>query len=332
MTGSGVVTGAGVVTAAGLVEVPGVVDVPGGSSAPASVGPSRAVRYVDHVMSMPISLALRGRHAGDVRARSAWAAVVAELRRVDRMFSTYRSDSYISRLDRGEISLDGCPPEVAEVLSLGAAAEQQSHGAFRVRRTGPDGRDRLDPAGVVKGWAVDRAAAHLRSLPDTDFCLSAGGDLVCRTLDAVASPWRIGVEDPHDTTHLVAVLPLRTGAVATSGAAHRGAHVVDGRTGAPPRGVGSVTVIAATLTWADIDATAAYAQGPDADRWLGTRRGRAGLIVWDDGATTLVGAATPAGGSATGRTATTPVRQPVRSSMPSGPFGPGGNRFARQGS
>jgi thiamine biosynthesis lipoprotein len=239
-------------------------------------------------MGMPISLALRGRHADDAAARAAWAAVLDELREVDRVFSTYRADSPVSRLGRGEIGLEDCPPEVAEVLALGATAERDSGGAFSVRLPGPDGREVLDPSGVVKGWAVERAAVHLRALEGTDFCLSAGGDLTCRTLDRAGPPWRIGVEHPADPGQVVAVVPVRTGAVATSGTAHRGQHLVDARTGRPPSGVASVTVIAGSLTDADIDATAAYAQGPDAARWLETRPGRSGLVVWADGTTTTV--------------------------------------------
>ena len=79
-----------------------------------------------------------------------------------------------------------------------------------------------------------------------------------------------------------------TGAVATSGTAHRGRHLVDARTGRAPGGVASVTVVAGSLTWADIDATAAYAQGPEAGHWLETRPGRSGLVVWADGSTTVV--------------------------------------------
>jgi thiamine biosynthesis lipoprotein len=47
-----------------------------------------------------------------------------------------------------------------------------------------------------------------------------------------------------------------------------------------------VTVIADSLTWADIDATAAYIHGRDAVRWLQTRPIRNALIVWADGTTT----------------------------------------------
>lgn len=237
-------------------------------------------RRVEHVMGMPISAALRGRHADGARADAAWSAVMDELRWVDRVFSTYRDDSYVRRLDRGEIVLADCPPEVAEVLEVGRAAQVASDGAFSIWRPG------LDPSGVVKGWAVDRAAEYLRGLPDTDFCLSAGGDMVCRAL--VGPAWEIGIENPLDPSRLIARVPVTDGAVATSGTAHRGEHLVDARDGSIPEGVASVTVIGPSLTWADIDATAAYALGERAPAWLSTRVGRICLVVWADGTATLV--------------------------------------------
>ena len=253
-----------------------------------TVAPVPTARWVEHVMGLPISLALRGRHTDDAVARAAWGVVMSSLREADRVFSTYRADSAVSRLRRGELGLEDCPAEVAEVLALGKAAERQSDGAFSLWLPGPDGQPVLDPSGVVKGWATERAAAALQDLPGTDFCLSAGGDMTCRTLDPDGRPWRIGVEDPADPTRVLAVLPVFTGAVATSGTAHRGLHLVDARTGRPPAGVASVTVVAGSLTWADIDATAAYAQGAQAAQWLETRPGRSGLVVWADGSTTVV--------------------------------------------
>ncbi|GAA3882903.1 FAD:protein FMN transferase [Saccharothrix violaceirubra] len=240
-------------------------------------------RYVAQVMGMPVSLALRGRHVADGVARAAWDAVVAELRAVDRVFSRFRTDSFLSRLGRGEIGVADCPPEVAEVLELGARAERESYGAFSVRRR-VDGESVLDTDGVVKGWAAERAARWLELLPDTDFCLSAGGDLVCR---AESVPWRVGVEDPFGPGRVVAVVPVVRGGVATSGTAHRGAHLVDARTGLPARGIASVTVVADSLTWADVDATAAWALGGDAVEWLASR-GRGGLVVWADGSIAVV--------------------------------------------
>jgi thiamine biosynthesis lipoprotein len=240
-------------------------------------------RRVEQVMGMPISIALRGRHAGDAAGEAAWGAVLHRLREVDRVFSTYRSDSHVSRLDRGEITLADCPPEVAEVLGLGEAARLESAGAFDVRRRDAGGRVLLDPSGVVKGWAVQRASEIIDGLEDTDYCLSAGGDMACRVVDPDAPDWQVGIEDPRDPTRLVARIPVRRGGVATSGLHHRGAHIVDARTGEVPTGVASVTVVADDLTWADIDATAAFAQGDEALAWLHTRPHRSGVVVREDG-------------------------------------------------
>jgi thiamine biosynthesis lipoprotein len=238
------------------------------------------VRHVEHVMGMPISVALRGRHADDDRGRAAWAATLAVLREADRVFSTYRHDSVICRLGRGELRLADCPPEVAEVLAIGQTARRASGGAFAVNRGGV-----LDPSGVVKGWAAERAAAHLAALPDTDFCLSAGGDIVGRTLDPAGPPWRIGIEDPHDLSRIVGVVPLPTGAVATSGGSRRGAHIVDARTGRPAVGLASVTVVGDSLTTVDVDATIAFALGAEGERWIASRGHRAVLVMRADGST-----------------------------------------------
>jgi thiamine biosynthesis lipoprotein len=240
-------------------------------------------RHVEHVMGMPISLALRGRHASSDADSEAWQAVITELRDVDAIFSTYRHDSIISRLGRGELEINDCPPEVAEVFELAREAEQVSDGAFSIHLQTLDGAPRLDPSGVVKGWAVQRASRFLTALDDIDFCLSAGGDMVCHTTQPDGSGWRIGIENPRDPSRLIAMVPIRSGAVATSGTAHRGDHLIDPRTGQSPDGIASVTVIAGSLTWADIDATAAYVMGRDAPGWLQTRSIQGALIVWADG-------------------------------------------------
>ena len=171
----------------------------------------RIGRRVEHVMGMPISLALRGRHAATVAGDEAWQAVITQLRRVDEIFSTYRTDSIVNRLDRGELSVEECPPEVAEVLALGDEAERISGGAFSIKLPTDDGRRRLDPSGVVKGWATQRASQTLAALDDTDFCLSAGGDMVCHTADPSRTAWRIGIEHPLDSLTLIAADPLGGG-------------------------------------------------------------------------------------------------------------------------
>ncbi|HZX05290.1 FAD:protein FMN transferase [Kribbella sp.] len=246
-------------------------------------------RYVEHVMGMPISLALRGRHTDDDRAVRAWSEVLDVLRTADRVFSTYRGDSYVSKLNRGALAIADCPPEVAEVLALGEQARIESGGAFDVRRNA-----RLDPSGVVKGWAVERAARKLDRLPATDYCLGAGGDLTCRVSGPNVEPWRIGIEDPFAPDQLAAVVPIRNGAIATSGLHRRGHHITDARTGVTPSVLASVTVVYRSLTQADIDATAAFALGANGLEWLRARPERSGLVILADGTRQVFGESTRA--------------------------------------
>jgi len=77
---------------------------------------------------------------------------------------------------------------------------------------------------------------------------------------------------------------LRRGAVATSGTAARGAHIVDPATGAAPTGLLSATVVGESLTWADVYATAAFVRGRNAATWLAALRDHVGVLVTPDGA------------------------------------------------
>ena len=226
---------------------------------------------VRHIMGMPIGIDVRGPGV-DIEAAFAW------LSQVDATFSTYRADSAISRLDRGVIGLADCPPEVDEVLSRCLALERRTRGFFSVRPAG-----RLDPSGLVKGWAVDGAAARLAAAGATSFCINAGGDVVARGRPAPGRRWRIGIRHPGDLGHVAAVLAVEDLAVATSGEYERGAHILDPHTGRPPSGLLSVTVVGPDLATADAYATAAFAMGADGPEWTATLDGYDALCITSDG-------------------------------------------------
>jgi thiamine biosynthesis lipoprotein len=76
---------------------------------------------------------------------------------------------------------------------------------------------------------------------------------------------------------------LRRGAVATSGTAARGEHIIDPVTGAAPGGLLSATVIGPELTWADVYATAAFVRGSDALAWLSGLAQHVAVVVTTDG-------------------------------------------------
>jgi thiamine biosynthesis lipoprotein len=222
-------------------------------------------------MGMPIGLDLADAPEIDVEPAFAW------LREVDAIFSTYRADSDISRLDRGEVTLAECRPEVDEVLTRCLALERATGGFFAVRAAG-----RLDPSGLVKGWAVDGAARRLAAAGARSFCLNAGGDVVARGRPAPDRPWRVGVRHPTEPEALAAVLAVEDLAVATSAEYERGAHIVDPHTGEPPTGLVSVTVVGPDLATADAYATAAFAMGAGGPAWTTTLTGYDALCITTD--------------------------------------------------
>ncbi|KAE8765148.1 FAD:protein FMN transferase [Georgenia thermotolerans] len=245
---------------------------------PAPVGLDRRAWH-ETVMGMPVSVHLRGPGLGPA-ADVAVAAVYTELRRLETLLSTYRPDSDVSRLADGVLTLDRCAPEVAEVLELCALATTHTAGAFTALRPLPGGGHRIDPTGLVKGWAVERAAAPLRDL-DADWYVNAGGDIAAHVAEDRPA-WRVGVEDPRDRGRVLAVVALRDGGVATSGTAARGAHIWDPRTGAAADDLASVTVAGPTLLWADVFATAVFVEGPTAAAWA-ARDGYEVVVVHHDG-------------------------------------------------
>ena len=107
---------------------------------------------------------------------------------------------------------------------------------------------------------MDQAALALRAVPGIAFCINAGGDMVCgRGPDATAidPTWRVGIEDPAGG--IAQVVAICDQALATSGTAIRGRHIIDPRTGGPViTGLTSVTVVGPQLTWADVWATVCF--------------------------------------------------------------------------
>lgn len=220
------------------------------------------VARVEEVMGTVVSLDVRDPQVAPVVIDAA----LAWLHEVDARFSTYRDDTEIARLARGELAEQDCHQDVRHVLALCADVETMSWGAFDVRH--PGARCGLDPSALVKGWSAERMAAILEAGGGRNFCINLGGDVVARGCARPGRPWRIGVRHPEDAGQLAAVLGLRDRAMATSGEYERGGHIVDARTGARAHGLLSMTVVGPSLTFADAYSTAAFAMGRDGVGWV----------------------------------------------------------------
>jgi thiamine biosynthesis lipoprotein len=220
----------------------------------------------------------------DVRApgvdRRALDDVIAWLHWVDATFSTYRHDSEINRLARGEIALSGCAPEVAEVLARCAELEAETGGYFSAYAAGT-----LDPSGLVKGWAIQRASEMLQAAGSTNHCVNGGGDVQCVGSREAGAPWRIGIAHPLQLTDYAGIVEGHRLAVATSGTAERGEHITVPRTGRSAAALASVTIIGRELATTDAYATAAFAMGSAAPAWIASLPDHQGLVVHADGTT-----------------------------------------------
>src|SRR4051812_26376331 len=179
---------------------------------------------------------------------------VAWLHEVDERFSTYRQDSEVCRLRRGEIGFDALSPDLRHVLDACADLWRDTDGYFDAYAGG-----KLDPSGYVKGWCVEVASARLAEAGSTRHYINAGGDIRTRGLNPDGEPWRIGIRHPWEADKISWVLTVTDRAVATSGTYERGDHVWNPRTGKPAHGLRSVTVVGADLALADAYATAALA-------------------------------------------------------------------------
>jgi len=233
------------------------------------------VRRVEQIMGMPIVVDVRDEDAEE----AALDHVFAWFRWVDATFSTYKEDSEISRLARGELAPSDALPEVRWVLNRCEQLREETRGFFDARATG-----RLDPSGLVKGWSVDRAAELLRHAQIRNFAVSAGGDMCLSGRAVPELSWRVGIEHPRERLQVAAVVEANELAIATSGAYARGAHIIDPYSGRAPDGVLSVTVVGPELATADAYATAAFAMGPDfGPPWTARLRGYEALTILANG-------------------------------------------------
>jgi FAD:protein FMN transferase len=212
-------------------------------------------------------------------------ALFAEARRIEALLSTWKSDSELSRVNRGEIDPGS---ELGTLIAVVEGWSERTGGAFNPRVRGlvevwksraegalpsPEAitgalRDsRLEEGAFGKGYAIDRMLARIASL---EAMIDFGGQL------AVRGSLRVTIADPGRRDHPVLALTLANASLSTTSGSEKTftaggrtfSHLFDPRSGEalPPRG--SVSVIAEDALTADILSTALYVMGEDEGlRW-----------------------------------------------------------------
>jgi thiamine biosynthesis lipoprotein len=231
-------------------------------------------RRVEQIMGLPVVVDIR-----DDEAVPVLDELFDWLRWVDATFSTFKEDSEISRINRGELRREDAHPDVRRVLERCDRVRAETDGYFDMRT--PDGT--IDPSGLVKGWAVDRGAAILDGAGLRNYAVSAGGDMRVLGRAVPELAWRVGIQHPLERHQVAAVVEATDLAIATSGPYARGDHVWNPHSGHPPRGILSVTIVGPDLGTADAYATAAFAMGPErAPHWTARLLGYEAMTIVAD--------------------------------------------------
>ena len=210
------------------------------------------MRSLRDVMGMPVTVDVRDRGAKG----QALDQVFADLEFVDQVFSPFIPDSEVSRIGRGELRPEEGSAVLQQVLNLCDLYETATDGYFSAWIAG-----RLDPSGLVKGWAIDRACDILDGYGYRDYYVEAAGDVRTRRPSGTGAPWRIGIRHPVEREKVTRIIEAGDLAVATSGTYEKGAHILDPHTGTEVTRWLSFTVVGADIMQADVYATAAFAMG-----------------------------------------------------------------------
>jgi thiamine biosynthesis lipoprotein len=183
--------------------------------------------------------------------------------------------------------LSEMPSAVAEVLDLCENACGASGGWFDPWAM-PAG---VDPTGLVKGWAVERALAALREAGMEAAMVNGGGDIAVFGAPAPGQPWRVGIRHPWRAGALAAILEV-SAAVATSGSYERGPHLLDPFTGQPASRAASAAITGPSLALADALATAMAVGGDEVLGIVTGLDGYAGYLIRPNGSEASTGGVT----------------------------------------
>jgi thiamine biosynthesis lipoprotein len=205
------------------------------------------------LMGMPITVEIVDASA----TAGAFDEVYGYFNYVDQIFSPFKETSEVSRINRGELSFTEACADMQIILELAEQTKHDTNGYFDVWHNG-----KFNPSGVVKGWAIDEAAALLYMNGFRNFFVDAGGDVQVQGKNERGQAWTVGICNPFDLSQIVKTVTLDDRGIATSGSYMRGAHIYNPHHNDDPLDdVVSITVIGPDVLEADRFATTAFAMG-----------------------------------------------------------------------
>jgi thiamine biosynthesis lipoprotein len=147
---------------------------------------------------------------------------------------------------------------------------------------------------IGKGYALDRVGELLRNNWAITSGLLNGGASSILALNAPPSDprgWMVGIKHPWQPDRRLALVRLRSRAMAASGATYQHfeyngrklGHLLDPRSGRPAEAIGLAAAFAPTAAEADALATAFYVLGVEATQRYCERHSEVGAVLLPDG-------------------------------------------------
>ncbi len=170
----------------------------------------------------------------------------------------------------------GLLPDPARIEALKARIGWHRLRWHAPRLSFPEPGLELDFGGVVKEYAVDRAAALCLEIGLRHGVVNLGGDIKIIGPRADGQPWRIGIKHPRSPTALLDTVELQHGALASSGDyercivvdGERYGHILNPRSGWPVRHLAAVSVVADFCVVAGSASTIAMLKEAQGPAWL----------------------------------------------------------------
>lgn len=149
----------------------------------------------------------------------------------------------------------------------------------------------IDTGGILKGYAVDLAIRRIKEMGITDALINGGGNIRVMGKNVKGDVWKIGLQHPRIPEKIIAVLPLKNEAVATSGDYQRYFyhdkkryhHIIDPATGEPAGRAISATVICPDAVTADAYSTAVFVMGKRKGIEFLEKENLQGIIIDEEG-------------------------------------------------
>ena len=194
---------------------------------------------------------------------------------IDKIFSTYKETSEISRINNGSLQKDAYSNDMKKIFTLAEQTKKETNGYFDMQRD-----DLIDPSGLVKGWAIQQASELLKEKNLHNFFIEAGGDIQVSGLNEKGESWKVGIRNPFNRNEYVKVLVIKNKGVATSGTTIRGQHIYNPHNKEKSlTDIVSITIVAENIYDADRFATAAFAMGEEGINFVESHNKTEGYMI-----------------------------------------------------